>query len=203
MRAAWFAIRTRPSYQHMASVDDQLPPQRHHEFVIERQCRERGYDIFTPSFWAAVVHHRKKTVLTKRFPLFVGYSFVQLPALDFERLRNRCDGVLCVLRDSRGPVVFGEETITRLAFADWQERQDMLFAAHEKAELARFNEINKIRHKLKLIMPKGRAMRVNIVEQAEKKIDSLPPKTKAFAQDLLKRLHELTGDGLENVLEPV
>lgn len=178
--------------QRMASLDTTLPPPRHHEFVIERQGKEKGYEIFTPSYWATVIHHRKKTILTKRFPLFVGYSFVDLPDYQFEKLRENVEGVLCILKNHAGPVQFPPDTISRLVFNDWQEKQEMLFAVHEREELERQQKITQLRAKLRKIMPKGRAVRVNLVDQAEKKIDSLPPKTREYARDLLNQLHGLT-----------
>lgn len=199
----WYAIRTRSGFQRLAAADQALPKHLHNEFVIERQGRNKGYDIFTPSFWIGVLHHRKKVWITKRFPLFVGYSFVQLHDSEFERLRNDVEGVLFVLRDHYGPAVFSDDYISRLVFNDWQEWQDILFAEHSKAELVRQHEIVRIKAKLKKIMPRGRSIRVSLVEEAEKKIESLPPKTKAFALDLLKRLDELSGEGVEKAIEHV
>ncbi|RVI88907.1 hypothetical protein CN190_10090 [Sinorhizobium meliloti] len=76
------------------------------ESIIERNCRKDGFDIFMPSFYTELRHHRTKQILQKRFPFLVGYGFVSLPRLNFEELR-RVDGVVCFLRGANyGPLEF-------------------------------------------------------------------------------------------------
>lgn len=82
-RSRWYAIRVAPGYQRMAAVDERLPECRRRESIIERNCRKDGFDIFMPSFYTELRHHRTKQILQKRFPFLVGYAFVNLPRLNF------------------------------------------------------------------------------------------------------------------------
>lgn len=38
------------------------------ESIIERNCRKDGFDIFMPSYYTELRHHRTKQILQKRFP---------------------------------------------------------------------------------------------------------------------------------------
>ncbi len=75
-------------YQRMAAADDRLPESRRMESIIERNCRKDGFDIFMPSFYRELRHHRTNPIIQKRFPFLVGYAFVNLPRLNFEELRR-------------------------------------------------------------------------------------------------------------------
>ncbi len=71
-RSRWYAIHVAPGYRRMAAVDERLPESRPTESIIERNCRKDGFDIFMPSFYTELRHHRTKQILQKRFP--VGYA---------------------------------------------------------------------------------------------------------------------------------
>lgn len=89
-RSRWYAIRVAPGYQRMAAADDRLPESRQMESIVERNCRKDGFDIFMPSFYTELRHHRTKQIVQKRFPFLVGYAFVNLPRLNFEEPCRRC-----------------------------------------------------------------------------------------------------------------
>ncbi|RVH85084.1 hypothetical protein CN204_12560 [Sinorhizobium meliloti] len=191
-RSRWYAIRVAPGYQRMAAVDERLPESRRMESIIERNCRKDGFDIFMPSFYTELRHHRK--ILQKWFPFLVGYAFVNLPRLNFEELR-RVDGVVCFLRGANyGPLEFPDGTIEALYFADHERRQAFLYEQHCRKENERHEQIQHLRGQLRKILPNGRKARVSMVEQAERTIDSLSPQIKERVQKSISGLNSLTAD---------
>ncbi|RVG22251.1 hypothetical protein CN233_31935 [Sinorhizobium meliloti] len=204
-RSRWYVIRTAPGYQRMAAVDERLPESRRMESIIERNCRKDGFDIFMPSFYTELRHHRTKQILQKRFPFLVGYAFVNLPRLNFEDLR-RVDGVICLLRGSigYGPLEFPDGMIEDLYFAEHERRQAFLYEQHCRKENERHEQIQHLRGQLRKILPKGRKARVSMVDQAERAIDSLSPQIKERVQKIISELNALTGDAeVENIREAV
>ncbi len=98
----------------MAAVDERLPESRRVESASERNCRKDGFDIFMPSFYKELKHHRTNQIIQKRFPFLVGCAFVGLPRLNFEELRS-VEGVECFLRGANyGPLEFPDSTIGTL-----------------------------------------------------------------------------------------
>jgi len=203
-RSRWYAIRTAPGYQRMAAVDERLPESRRMESIIERNCRKDGFDIFMPSFYTELRHHRTKQILQKRFPFLVGYAFVNLPRLNFEELR-RVDGVVCFLRGANyGPLEFPDGIIEALYFAEHERRQAFLYEQHCRKENERHEQIQHLRGQLRKILPKGRKARVSMVDQAERAIDSLSPQIKERVQKIISELNGLTGDvDVENLRQAV
>lgn len=164
-----------PGYQRMAVVDECLPESRRMESIIERNCRKDGFDIFMPSFYTELRHHRTKQILQKRFPFLVGYAFVSLPRLNFEELR-RVDGVVCFLRGATtGRLSSPTGTIEALYFADHKRRQAFLYEQHCRKETERHERIQHSGGQLRKILPKGRKARVSMVDHAESAIDFLSP----------------------------
>ncbi|MGN7734390.1 transcription termination/antitermination NusG family protein [Ensifer sp. 22564] len=204
-RSRWYAIRVAPGYQRMAATDERLPESRRMESIIERNCRKDGFDIFMPSFYKELKHHRTNQVIQKRFPFLVGYSFVSLPKLNFEEMR-RIDGVLCFLRGGAGygPLEFPDGTIEDLYFAEHERRQAFLYEQHCRKENERHEQIHHLRGQLRKILPKGRKARVSMVDQAERAIDSLSPQIKERVQKIINELNALTGDAeVENLRKAV
>jgi hypothetical protein len=204
-RSRWYAIRVAPGYQRMAAVDERLPESRRMESIIERNCRKDGFDIFMPSFYTELRHHRTKQILRKRFPFLVGYAFVNLPRLNFEELR-RIDGVVCFLRGGAGygPLEFPDGIIEDLYFAEHERRQAFLYEQHCRKENERHEQIQHLRGQLRKILPKGRKARVSMVDQAERAIDSLSPQIKERVQKIISELNVLTADiEVENLRKAV
>ncbi|WHS95405.1 transcription termination/antitermination NusG family protein [Sinorhizobium kummerowiae] len=203
-RSRWYAIRTAPGYQRMAAVDERLPESRRMESIIERNCRKDGFDIFMPSFYTELRHHRTKQILQKRFPFLVGYAFVNLPRLNFEELRS-VEGVVCFLRGANyGPLEFPDSTIEALYFAEHERRQAFLYEQHCRKENERHEQIQHLRGQLRKILPKGRKARVSMVDQAERAIDSLSPQIKERVQKIISELNTLTADAeVENLRKAV
>ena len=204
-RSRWYAIRVAPGYQRMAAVDERLPESRRMESIIERNCRKDCFDIFMPSFYTELRHHRTKQILQKRFPFLVGYAFVNLPRLNFEELR-RVDGVVCFLRGGAGygPLECPDGIIEDLYFAEHERRQSFLYEQHCRKENERHEQIQHLRGQLRKILPKGRKARVSMVDQAERAIDSLSPQVKERVQKIISELNSLTADAeVENLRKAV
>ncbi|RVH65389.1 hypothetical protein CN198_21215 [Sinorhizobium meliloti] len=203
-RSRWYAIRTAPGYQRMAAVDERLPESRRMESIIERNCRKDGFDIFMPSFYKELKHHRTNEIIQKRFPFLVGYAFVNLPRLNFEELRS-VDGVVCFLRGANyGPLEFPDATIESLYFAEHERRQAFLYEQHCRRENWRQERVHHLRGQLRKILPKGRKARVSMVDQAEMVIDSLSPQIKERVQKIISELNGLTSDvEVENLRQAV
>ena len=177
-RDRWYAIRTKPGAQRM---DRALPKTEGElkariarlrkrevpvgETIIERDCRDAGYEIFMPSYMVEVKHHRTKLWLEKRFPLLVGYAFVNLPAQDFETFRRKVDSALCVLKpggQGHRPFEFSEWAVNQLRIV---EREALLQFDLQKVQRIRAEEVaakQLSRRQLKELFPKGRAVRVSL-----------------------------------------
>ncbi|MQX93171.1 transcription termination/antitermination NusG family protein [Sinorhizobium meliloti] len=202
-RSRWYAIRVAPGYQRMAAVDERLPESRRMESIIERNCRKDAFDIFMPSFYTELRHHRTKQILQKWFPFLVGYAFVNLARLNFEELR-RVDRVVCFLRGAKyGPLEFPDGTIEALYFAD-HERQAFLYEQHCRKENERHEQIQHLRGQLRKILPNGRKAGVSMVDHAESAIDFLSPQIKERVQTIMSGFNSLTADAeVENLRKAV
>lgn len=204
-KSHWYAIRIAPGFQRMAALDDRLPERRRLESIVERNCRKDGFDIFMPSFYTEVKHHRTNQIIEKRFPFLVGYAFVNLPKLNFEELR-RVEGVMCFLRGgpNYGPLEFPSGTIESLYFAEHERKQAFLYEQHCRKENDRLERVQHLRGQLRKILPKGRKARVSMVDQAERAIDSLSPQIRERVQKIITELNGLTGDmEVENLRQAV
>ncbi|WJR66971.1 transcription termination/antitermination NusG family protein [Neorhizobium sp. CSC1952] len=195
----WYAVRTVPGSQRMARVlepaNDETEEQkadrvrRKGESIVERNLRNEGIDVYMPSFWAITQHQRTNKMREKRFPLLIGYAFVNIHQRDFERVRG-VEGVMCFMRPSpdRGPIVFRDTDIGGLMLADFEKQQVWEREREErliKAQSYRRNALNK---RLGLIFPKGKRKKMPLRILAEAAIDSLSP---ASRQHVLLILNEL------------
>lgn len=194
-QSRWYAIRIKPGYQRMAAADSRLPERRRLETVIEKNCREGGFEIFMPSFVVETKHHRTNKFIEKRFPLLVGYAFVRLPRLNFEELR-KVEGVMCLLKINRelGPIEFNEDVIGSLMIADWESRQKHDFQRAVRHETDRVTRIRHLRGQLHKILPKGRGARISMTLQADRAIENLNAALKDRVLCILNELNELVED---------
>ncbi|CAD7023220.1 Transcription antitermination protein RfaH [Pseudorhizobium endolithicum] len=139
----WYAIRIKPGYQRMASRWDAANEQHRLETIIERNLRNEGVECFMPSFRMETKHHRTKQWMEKRFPMLVGYAFVNLPHLNFEEVRA-IDGVMCLLKPvrDRPPVRFSLEDIGALMDAEHEAYQNFLLDRERRIarEAAKLNK---------------------------------------------------------------
>lgn len=198
-QTAWYAVRAVPGAQRMAKVlepaNDETEEQklqrerRKGESILERNLRAEGIDVYMPSFWDITQHQRTNKMIERRFPLLVGYAFVNIDQGDFERVRN-IEGVSSFVRPSsdRGPIVFRDTDIGSLMFADFQARQQWDREREQRLTLAHSHRRNSLNKRLGLIFPKGRRKKVPLRMLAEAAIDELAP---ASRQHVLSILNEL------------
>lgn len=123
----WYAVRVKPGYQRMASKWDAANHSHRLETTIERNMRTEGIDCFMPAFCIETKHHRTKEWMEKRFPMLVGYAFVDLPRMNFEEVRA-IDGVMCLLKPIREapPVRFSVADIESLIEAEDEAHRTFL-----------------------------------------------------------------------------
>lgn len=194
-QSRWYAIRVKPGYQRMAAADSRLPERRRLETVIERNCREGGFEIFMPSFLVETKHHRTNKYIEKRLPLLVGYAFVHLPRLNFEELR-KVEGVMCLLKINRelGPIEFHEDVVASLMLADWEGRQQHDYQRAVRHEHDRVTRVRHLRGQLRKILPKGRGARISMTLEAGKAIENLNTALKEKVLTILSELNQLVED---------
>lgn len=195
----WYAVRAVPGAQRMARViepaNDETEEQRASrerrkgESILERNFRNEGIDVYMPSFWTITQHQRTNRMSEKRFPLLVGYAFVNIHQRDYERVRG-VEGVMCFMRPSpdRGPIVFRETDVGSLMFADFQAQQTWEREREARLAAAQGFRRNVLNKRLGLVFPKGRRKNVPLRIMAETAIDGLAP---ASRQQVLIILNEL------------
>lgn len=198
-QTSWYAVRAVPGSQRMATMlepandeteaDKATRARRKGESILERNLRNEGVDVYMPSFWDTIQHQRTNKTIERRFPLLVGYAFVNIEQSDFERVRN-IDGVLSFVRPSfdRGPIIFRDTDIGSLMFADFQKQQNWERQREERLTLCHAHRRNTLNKRLGLIFPKGRRKKVPLRMLAEAAIDELAP---ASRQHVLSILNEL------------
>lgn len=142
----WYAIRTKPGYQRMASKWDAANELYRLETMIERNLRKEGVECFMPAFCIETKHHRTKQWIEKRFPMLVGYTFVCLPRMNFEEVRA-IDGVMCLLKPVRDmpPVRFSIADIEALRDAEDEAHQGFLARREQRIrrEAAALNKVTR------------------------------------------------------------
>lgn len=184
MTSSWYAVRAKPGTQRMArplplaanatEQDKADWERRKGESILERQLRQEGIDVFMPSYLSLARHHRTNKLIVKRYPFLVGYAFVHLPCLEFEKVRA-VDAVMCVLAHTgeSGPVRFPEGMISELMLIEFKAEQSRRIQEWSDVERARFNKQNFLRGQLKKILPKGRSAKTPMREYADQVIDRL------------------------------
>lgn len=142
----WYAIRTKPGYQRMASKWDAANEQYRLETMIERSLRKESVECFMPAFSIETKHHRTKQWMEKRFPMLVGYTFVHLPRMNFEEVRA-IDGVMCLLKPVKDmpPVRFSIGDIKALRDAEDEAHQNFVARREQriKREAAALNKVTR------------------------------------------------------------
>lgn len=186
-RSRWYAIRVAPGYQRMAAVDERLPECRRMKFIIERNCRKDGFDIFMPSFYNELRHHRTKQILQKRC-----YAFVNLPRLNFGSSAGST--VSCA---------FSRRQLWSARISPCDHRGPLLRRARAPASLPlraallegeRAPRADPAPSRAAAQDPaKGRKARVSMVDQRRGRIDSLSPQIKKRVQKIVSELNALTG----------
>lgn len=196
---SWYAVRVVSQSQRMARKieSEDFPMRRIGESVVERECREEGIDVYMPAFWTMHRHHRKKTMLEKRHPLFVGYAFVLLPDRDFERTRNSVPSITAFLKPSRygEPIKFSENVISRLMLDEFESRQAFLLDKAQKglevaveAKDALRRERRAVSHR---ISSATRRKKVSMTDLAKMQMEGMLQEDKARLQAIERELKAL------------
>lgn len=203
----WYAVRTVPGSQRMASSiqasNDQEETEeqktarerRKGESIIERNLRNEGIEVYMPSFWSITQHQRTNRMSERRFPLMVGYVFVNIHERDFERVR-RVEGVMCFMRPSqdRGPIAFREEDIGGLMLADFQKQQEWEREREGRLMEGQKQRRNALNKRLGLIFPKGRRQKVPLRMVAEAAIESLAPASRNHVLNIIAELNAMDSE---------
>jgi transcription antitermination factor NusG len=208
MAAKWYAIRTKPGYQRMATAlepaadeteEEKIERERRKgESIVERNLRNEGIDVFMPSFWFETKHHRNNRYVERRLPLLLGYAFVNIRDEQYEIARC-ADGVMCFLKFGReyGPVRFHDRVMEQLVFDDFERRQKFRFEQHSRKEEAKSHRIFELRASLRKVIPKGRGVRINMRAQAARAIETMVGPARERVEAILKELDSLTGDEID------
>jgi hypothetical protein len=200
-REEWYAIRTAPGAQRMARAIEGLPPNRVGESIIERNLRNERIDVYMPAYWHEIMHHRTNKIIERRLPLLVGYAFVHLPHLTFEKVRA-VEGVICFLRGKRdfGPVRFRVEDISVMAGEELRRRQEIRHDKITRFEKEKSSQVMHLRGNLRKILKKGRSAHINLKEQALAAIKSMDEENRTAIMGILAELDSLEAyDGLASI----
>lgn len=203
----WYAIRTAPGSQQMAKANEAEPganetedhrilrERRIGESIIERRLRNAGLDVYMPAYWHEIIHHRTNKIIERRLPLMVGYAFVHLPDLAFEKVRE-VDGVVCFLRSSRdfGPVRFRATDLAVIASEEHSRRQQFRMDRYTRMENEKSGKIMSLRTSIRKHMKKGRSTRVNLKEQAMMAIQTMEEGARETVMAMLQQLEALEGE---------
>jgi transcription antitermination factor NusG len=189
---SWYLIRVVPGGQRMARALDGASEHRIGETLLERECREKGVAVFTPSFWTVVRHQRTNRLIEKRYPLFPGYCFVQVAGAGFDPIR-RFNYVSHFMRGGGryGMASFTDRDMVMLYVAD-QEARDTHQTMKKNGEAdVREHRRKELNRQIGLIFPKGRRKKIPLRVMAESAINGLSAKAKERCKSLLKELELL------------
>jgi hypothetical protein len=189
---AWYAIRVAAGGQRMARAVANATEERVGETLLERECRERGFTVFMPSFWTVVRHQRTNKLIEKRFPLLVGYAFVRIMGRDLDRVRQLNHVAYFLYGGGHyGLASFSDADIAQLYVAELEKRdQHVTMKLNGEADV-RKHKRKTLNHQLGLIFPKGRRKRMPLRIMASAAINSLSPKAKDRCLSILKELEAL------------
>ena len=168
---------------------------RNGESIIERSLRNEGIDVYMPAYWHEIVHHRTNKIIEKRLPLMVGYAFVHLPDLAFEKVRG-VDGVVCFLQASRerGPARFRADDLAVIAAEELSRRQQFRLDRFARLEQEKSGKIMSLRTSIRKHLKKGRSTRINLKEQAMLAIRSMDEPAREKVLGMLHQLETLEGE---------
>ncbi|MCW0014893.1 transcription termination/antitermination protein NusG [Rhizobium sp. BT-226] len=195
----WYAIRAAPGTQRMARRVDDAPLHRVGESIIERNLRNEGISVYMPAYWYESIHHRTRKVIQRRLPLLVGYAFVNLENLNFEKVRD-VDGVVCFLRSELGPIRFSGDDLSIIAAEELSRRQEFRRERITRIQSETAGQVMQLRGNLRKILPKGRGNRINLKDQALIAIKGMKSEMQSKVMGMLLQLEQLEAyEGLETI----
>jgi transcription antitermination factor NusG len=154
MAERWYTIRTMPGAQRNAKAHASTPGAI--ESIIERNLRNEGFKVFMPTVHYEARHHRTKKWVERRYPLLVGYAFVDLLDRHFEDVRN-VEGVMCFLRRSMssGPYQMPNAEIGALMAVEHENRAIIVKQRAEREARERVSSSTTTRKEREEAMPAG------------------------------------------------
>jgi hypothetical protein len=131
------------------------------ESVIERNLRMEGFKVFMPTVHFEVRHARTKKWVERRYPLLVGYAFVDMLGCQFQDVR-RVEGVMCFLRRSSmsGPCQMLTQDIAALMAVEDENRDLIQKRRAEREARERRSSQQTTRKDREQIMPKDTLARI-------------------------------------------
>lgn len=192
----WYIIRAVPGSQRQAKAYDGLSRKRAGESILERECRNRGIDIYMPSFWLLAQHQRTNKLIDKRLPLLVGYAFVRIDDGNFAKV-DKVPSVMCILKHGKtGDVVtMQDEDVGQLMLADHLRAMEYARLREERAEKGRMHRRNQLNRRLGQILPKGRNRKIPVRMRAEAEIDKLPPAVRERVLHIIQEIRAIENEG--------
>lgn len=195
----WYAVRTAPGTQRMASHVKDAPIHRVGESIIERNLRNEGISVYMPAYWYEGIHHRTRKIIQRRLPLLVGYVFVHLESMSYEKVRD-VDGVVCFLQSELGPLRFSGDDLALTAAEELTRRQEFRRERITRIQNETSSKAMQMRANLRKILPKGRGNRINLRDQALLAIKGMQTEMQSKVMGMLLQLEALEAyDGLETV----
>lgn len=154
----WYAVKTRPGTQRQAKPRIGEGADRKGEFIIERNLRDAGFEVFMPSTYREIRHHKTEEFIVKRFPLMVGYSFVNQPRSFYDLAE--VEGVSAILGVAGMPMRISTASVGSIREAEEREVEQM-----ERRRLARIQKEKQLDRKLtrreaRELFPKNRRITV-------------------------------------------
>ena len=150
-REEWYAVKARPGTQRRAAPRIGGAPYREGEFIIERNLRDAGFEVYMPSYRRDLRHHRTNEYQERRFAMLVGYSFVNLPSRDFFAL-SRVDGVTAILGVRGAPTVISGLHVDALRLAELE--------AMSTLERERYARKERTRKQIEEEFPRGKRIQI-------------------------------------------
>lgn len=181
----WYIVRAVPGTQRQAKAYSNLSGGRAGESILERECRNEGFNIYMPSFWATTRHQRTNKLKDRRFPLLVGYAFVNAHEAALGKLRD-LDSVGCVMKYGTGEfAVLREEDVGQIMLADHLRTQAHKIEREGSAQKAMKHRRNQLEKRLGQILPKGRRKKIPVRMMAQAELGQLPPDLRKHVQGIL------------------
>lgn len=201
----WYAVRVAPGFQRMAAKRHDAPEHRIGESIVERNLRDAGIDVYMPAFWNEARIRRSRRIRQRRYPLFVGYAFINHdPRKGFKSI-EKIDGVSEVLTAYRDgpPTEFRESDLRAIMVEMFNDYLQYRYARFVRIEEERAKQTARLSSSLGRML-KGRTRTVSVREHAQACMDRLAPTVRKNVQGIVALLDRLQDDdGVDEFREPV
>lgn len=157
--AAWYVLRVKAGASRQAKERIVIPDWRREENEAERELRDAGFTCYFPRMRKEITHHRTKKKIVRAFPLFTGYTFVDMASnrMDFDILHGMkfIGAPLGINREA------GVRPLPRGLVEDFMAAEaDMIFDDTREARIKRKQEGRTKRETAKMLFPVGGRVKV-------------------------------------------